>query len=249
MRLEATVIVVTGGAGGLGRAMVRGFVAEGAQVVGADVDGAGLEALAAELDDRPGTFEPVLTDVRSWDEVEQTVATTLDRFGRIDVLVNNAGVQQRTAGGDALCPVQDIPVEIWDAVLGTNLRGAFLCTKAALPGMLDRDAGRLIFVSSGAGLEGRPNAAAYGASKFGLEGFCACLSLELDGTGVESVVFRPPGGGVYTESRSYRDRDSYAFETPAVVTEPAVQLASGRGEHGRRYQGTPDGEGFVEEPR
>jgi 3-oxoacyl-[acyl-carrier protein] reductase len=229
--------------------MAQAFVSEGAQVVCADVDSDGLSSLAANVTDEPGEVLTLSADIRSWDDVQRMVDRTLEEFGRIDILVNNAGVQQRTAGGDDHFPVVDVPVDIWDKIIDTNLRGAFLCTKAVLPSMLERDKGRLIHISSGAGAEGRKNRSPYVASKFGLEGLCESLALELDGTGIDSIVFRPPGGGVYTESREYRGQDDYAFPSPQVVAEPAVKLAAGAGEHGKRYEGTPDGEDFVEDPR
>lgn len=246
MRLDGTTIVVTGAAGGLGNAMASAFAAEGANVVGVDTD---EDRLIAAVDAFDGDAVAVPTDVRSWDDVRDTIETARAAHGEIDVLVNNAGVQQRTAGGDRREPVVDVPVDIWETVVETNLTGVFHCTKAVLPGLLDRDDGRLIHVSSGAGERGRANRSPYVASKHGVEGFAASLALELEGSGVESLVFRPPGGGIFTESRSHRDPEDFTHDSPTIVAEPMIQLAAGAGENGGRYVGTDDGEGFETRPR
>lgn len=246
MRLSDTTVVVTGAAQGLGNAMAAAFASEGANVVALDVDEDGL---AAAVDAFDGEATAVPTDVRSWEAVRAAIETARDTYGQIDVLVNNAGVQQRTAGGDDREPVVDVPVDIWDATIQTNLSGTFYCTKAVLPGMLERDAGRIIHVSSGAGERGRANRSPYVASKHGIEGLAASLALELDETGVDSLVFRPPGGGIYTESRSHREPDQFTHDSPTVVAEPMVQLAAGAGENGGRYIGSDDGQRFEERPR
>ncbi|MFB6095998.1 MAG: SDR family oxidoreductase [Haloferacaceae archaeon] len=246
MRLEDTTVVVTGASRGLGAAMARAFVAEGARVVCAARTAADLNAVVADAEG-PGEAMAVPTDVREWASVAELFEAARDAYGPIDVVVANAGVQQRTAGGDRREPVVDVPVDVWDAVIRTNLSGAFHTAKAALPEMLERDAGRIVFISSGAGTTGRANRSPYIASKHGLEGLASSLAKELDGSGVDSLVFRPPGGGVYTESRSYRERESYAHESPTVVNEPMVQLASGAGDHGGHYVGTADGTGFEDD--
>lgn len=238
---------MTGGARGLGRAMSRAFASEGAYVVSADHDEDYLSDTVSELEEEFSHVLAVPTDVQVWDDVQRLVETTRDHYGEIDVWVNNAGVQQRTAGAEKRSPIVDVPVDIWDTVIETNLRGAFLCTKAVVPGMLERNAGRMIHISSGHGLAGRTNRAPYVASKFGLEGFHESLSLELAEAGVDSVAFRPPDGGVFTESsRVYGKTPSdYTHESPKIVAEAAVRLAAGEGENGGRYKATPDGEDYT----
>lgn len=255
MRLANTTIVVTGASSGLGKAMAGTFVEEGANVVWSSrsrdrLDGAIDEATSQNP---PGDATAITADVRSWDEIRRLVDATHDEYGWIDVFVNNAGVTQYMVDAEnERKPVQDIPVESWDAILDTNLRGVFLCTKAALPEMLDRDEGRFVHVSSSHGSHGRANRSPYVSSKFGLEGFHESLTLELDDTGVDSIALRPPRGGVATESaieRGGRSRDSFTHESPDVIAEAAVRLAAGEGVNGGRYQATADGDGYTEYSR
>lgn len=251
MRLRNTTVVVTGASSGLGKAMATAFVEEGASVACASRSEDRLSAAVAGMTG-DGEAIAVPTDVRSPDAVSGLVEETAGRFGPIDVLVNNAGVMQLDVDEEgAERPVAAVRVDAWDAVVETNLRGPFLCSRAALPGMLERDAGRLVHVSSGHGASGRANRAPYVASKFGLEGFHESLALELEDTGVSSVALRPPDGGVYTERRGQlgRSPEEFRHRSPDVIREAAVRLAAGEGENGGRYQVTQDGEGYVEYER
>lgn len=247
-RLADRTVVVTGASSGMGRAMATGFVAEGARVVFSSNDPDRLEATVEDLGpDAADRAADVPADVRSWDDVRALVRDATDRFGAIDVWVNNAGVTQLHTDPDHVRRhVVDLPVASWDAVVDTNLRGPFLCSKAVLPGMLERGRGRLLHVSSSHGFRGRAGRAPYAASKFGLEGFHESLALELDGTGVDSIAVRPPAGGVYSErfGEIGREPDSFAFESPDLIVETAVRLAAGGGENGGRYVADPDGGGF-----
>lgn len=251
MRLNEKVVVVTGASSGLGKAMAGAFVDEGARVACVARTADRLEATVDEIATEPGEATAIPADVRSWEDVQTMIETTNDVYGEIDVFVNNAALRQWTATGEVPDPIHDIPVDVWDAVLETNLRGYFLCAKAVLPEMLAREGGRLLHLSSGYGRTARPNCGAYSTSKFGVEGLCGTLELELQETGVDSVVLYPPSGGISTEYLVEHGSDPDAFEhaDPGVIAEPAVQLAAGRGEHGGWYMGTPEGDGFVEHPR
>lgn len=242
MRLDGSTIVVTGAAHGIGRSMARGFVAEGAHVAGVDIDGAALEEAVAGFDGS-GEVIAITADVRSWADVRAMVDEARHELGPVDVLVNNAGVKQLTLAGDEQ-PSWAVPIESWDRVLETNIRGPFLCTRAVVPKMLDRGAGRLIHITSGHGRSARARRAPYVASKFGLEGFHRTLARELAGTRVASLAFTPPGGGVRTREAAFVDTPTSLDHAPEVVIEPTVRLAAGEGENGGRYVGTPDGTGF-----
>lgn len=254
MRLNNKTVVVTGASRGLGKAMADAFVTEGAHVVYSSRNKDRLRevAEAVQTDDTPGDATAIRADVRSWDDIRNLIQRTNKTYGDINIFVNNAGVIQYKVNPDnSDREVVDIPIETWDTILDTNLRGVFLCTKAVLPGMLSRNTGRLIHVSSGHGIEARACRAPYVASKFGLEGLHDSLALELEKTNVDSLLLRPPGGGVYTESSQLIDRtpDSYPNESPDVIAEAAVRLASGEGINGGRYKATADGEGYVEYSR
>lgn len=241
MRLEGQTIVVTGAARGLGRSMARGFVREGASVACVDADRETLEQTVRGFDG-PGEATAVVADVRSWDAVRSMAGTVRRDHDAVDLLVNNAGVKQLTVTGDER-PAWEVPVGTWDTVVDTNLRGNLLCVRAFVPAMVDRGAGRVVTMTSGHGVSPRARRSAYVASKFGQEGFARTLALELEGTGVDSLVFTPPGGGVRTgEARYVEDPASFTHQDPAVVEEPAVRLAAGEGVNGERYRGGADGE-------
>lgn len=245
MRLEDETIIVTGGSGGLGKAMAGAFVGEGARVAIAGRTESKLQN-AVDSFEGPGEAMGVRTDVRSWEDVQGLVDATRDAYGDIDVFVNNAGITEEIALGSPEQPtIAEFDVETWDTVLDTNLRGAFLGARAVLPSMLAADEGRLIHISSGMGTDPKPGRGAYVSSKHGLEGLAGTISLEVDNTGVDSLILRPPGGGVHTESREEagRSRDEASHE-PGVIGEAAVQLAAGAGENGGRYVARADGSGF-----
>ena len=239
MRLTDTVAVVTGAASGLGEQFTRAFVDEGAAVVAVDKAADRLDETLASIDG-PGAVHGVAADVRDPESVEQTIEEVHGVFGEVTLLVNNAGVKQLTLGSEEH-RVQDIPVDLWNTVIDTNLGGTFLFTRGVLPALLDGDDGRVIHVTSGHGQKGRIGRAPYVASKHAVEGFHRTLALELDDTGVDSLLFTPPGGGVRTREATFVDDPTSMDHDPSVVREPIVRLATGEGRNGGRYRGTPDG--------
>ena len=164
--------VVTGGAQGIGRAVVELLLADGGAVAIWDRDQALAEATAAELASR-GTVAAIGVDVADAGSVESAYAATMKRFGRIDILVNNAGV----AGLNAR--VAEYPIEEWDRVIAINLRSQFLCCRQVIPGMIERNYGRICNVASIAGKEGNPTASAYSASKAGVIALTKSLAKEV----------------------------------------------------------------------
>jgi 3-oxoacyl-[acyl-carrier protein] reductase len=164
--------VVTGGAQGIGRAVVELLLAGSGAVAIWDRDQALAEATAAELASR-GTVAAVGVDVADAGSVESAYAATMKRFGRIDILVNNAGV----AGLNA--KVAEYPIEEWDRVIAINLRSQFLCCRQVIPGMIERNYGRICNVASIAGKEGNPTASAYSASKAGVIALTKSLAKEV----------------------------------------------------------------------
>ncbi len=177
-RLEGKVTVVTGGARGIGRGIVEAFAAEGADLAVADVlpEGEAAPLLAGvERLGRRGLY--VRTDVSREGEVRGMVGEVIEALGRIDVLVNNAGVLSQS-------PLEQMPVKEWDRVLGINLRGTFLCCRFALPHMLGRGEGRIVNVASQLGQIGAPELAHYCTSKGGVIAFTKALAREVAARGV-----------------------------------------------------------------
>ena len=163
--------VVTGVAQGIGRAVVEVLLDGGATVAIWDRDKALADETAAELSSR-GTLVAVGVDVADSGSVNAAFDATMDQFGRIDILVNNAGINGVNA------KVVDYPIEEWDRVIAVNLRSQFLCCRHVIPGMIERNYGRICNVASIAGKEGNPNASAYSASKAGIIALTKSLGKE-----------------------------------------------------------------------
>jgi 3-oxoacyl-[acyl-carrier protein] reductase len=163
--------VVTGGAQGIGRAVAERLVGDGATVAIWDRDIDLAAATAGELASR-GRVLAIATDVADAASVEAARDRTAAEFGRIDILVNNAGVAGTNAN------VADYSVEEWDRVIAVNLRSQFLCCRAVVPGMIERNYGRIANVASIAGKEGNPTASAYSASKAGVIALTKSLAKE-----------------------------------------------------------------------
>lgn len=238
---EDTVIVITGASRGLGYQMAAAFADHGATVVCSARTEDTLAQAVAKLSDRTrtGDVRAVPADIREESDVKALFETVEDAYGGADVLINNAGVNDAGLTGGEKPPVHEIPTWLWDTIMETNLRGAFLCTRAALPRMLERNRGIILHISSGMGREGRANRGAYVASKFGLEGLHKSLADELEGTDVDSIVL-DPGGGVNTDGFSSHLNKSTRSERldPDIVVEPALSLAAGKGVNGGRYIAT-----------
>jgi len=185
VRLQDKVIIVAGGAAGLGRAYALGLAAEGARVVVADI--ADTQATVKEIEAGGGQGLGVLCDVSSEEDTLRLAADALGRFGRIDVLVNNAAVY----GTLRRQPFMDIPVEEWDRVMAVTLRGLFLCARAVFPAMKAQGKGKIINISSGTFFKGVPDYIHYTTSKGGVVGFTRSLARELGDFGVRVNAVAP----------------------------------------------------------
>ena len=170
--LRDRVAVVTGGAQGIGRAIAERLLASHAAVTVWDRDLELAARTCRELSSH-GSIMPVGCDIRDPAAIERARDATLQAFGRLDVLVNNAGI----AGPNAT--VWEYPIEAWAQVLEVNLTGAFLCCRALVPIMIAQGYGRIVNIASIAGKEGNPNACAYSASKAGLIALTKSLGKEL----------------------------------------------------------------------
>lgn len=171
------VALVTGGGKGIGRAIAARLAPAGSRVILAGRDVGALEQAADEVEGEAVAEQCDVSD-------EDSVGALFDRVGRVDVLVNNAGVSSSA-------PLARTELADWEHQLSVNATGAFLCTRAALPGMVERDYGRIVFVASTAAREGTPYTAAYTASKHAEVGLMRSAAAEVAGTGVTSNAVCP----------------------------------------------------------
>jgi NAD(P)-dependent dehydrogenase (short-subunit alcohol dehydrogenase family) len=171
MLLKDKVAIVTGAASGIGKATAVTFAREGAKVMCVDLNAEGAEATARMIADTGGEAASFQADVSQEDEVKDMIAATVTRWGRLDVLYNNAGIG---AGN----PVTQVSIEEWDRIIDINLRGVFLGTKHAIPEMLKTGGGAIVNTASDAGLLGTPMLSAYCASKGGVVMFTKATAVE-----------------------------------------------------------------------
>lgn len=233
MRLQNRVTIITGAAHGIGKAYARRFSEEGAQVVIADIDHAGGEAVAKALVDSGGSAWSRATDVRSLESVEALIRDTADRFGRIDVLLNNAAiyVTQRLWKG----PIEELAPEEWDRVLEVNLKGVFLCSKAVIPIMKKQRSGKIINIASGTFFSGSGNMPHYTTAKGGVVALTRVMARQLGAWGI-NVNCMTPGSTMSEEfvseevvKRRQEGIDKRCFkrvEKPADIVGTALFLAS-----------------------
>ena len=182
--LDGRVSLVTGASRGIGRAIAQAFAAEGASVVLAARDAAKLGEAVAEIQAKGGKAEALALDVSDRASVESVVAKVVETHGRIDHLVNNAGVTR----DNLLLRMKD---EEWRQVLDTNLTGAFLCTQAVLKPMLKQRSGRIVTITSVVGLGGNAGQANYAASKAGVIGFTKSVAREVASRGITANAIAP----------------------------------------------------------
>ena len=189
-RLDGRVVIVTGGGHGIGKAYCRGLAAEGARVVVAEIDGEAGGQTAEALERELGAEAlAVRTDVADAANAAEMAARTLERFGRIDVLVNNAAVFATIP--ISRVGIEDIPVEEWDLVMAVNLRGIFLACRAVLPAMKHQGKGKIINIASGTALSGSPTRIHYVTSKAGVLGFTRTLAREVGPSGITVNAIAP----------------------------------------------------------
>ena len=223
--LEGRTAIVTGAGRGIGRAIALRYSRAGAAVAVAARSEDQIEAVAAQINAIGGQALPVRCDVTSESDVARLVEAAIEQFGRIDVLVNNAGVN--------IPPIDSVHVDPadWRKIIEVNLTGAFLCARAALPHMIDRRSGAILNISSSGGRLGAAGRGPYRASKAALINFTETLAAEVSTKGIRVVCLCP--GGVDTDmmreigmgrGRKLMTPDQFAEVAAYVVSDQAAVL-------------------------
>lgn len=232
MKLNGKVAIVTGGSRGIGKQTCLTFAREGAAVVvvartekeGGKLPGTILQT-AEEIRSFGGQALPVRTDITLDEDVERMVQTTLDEFGRIDILVNDAAANVNAT-------IADLPIKRWDLMMRVNLRGTFICTKAVLPTMMAQKSGNIIAMTSiAAKRKAPPGEVCYSITKAGIELFCWGLAQEVKEYNI-AVNDLYPTGGVTTDGfkevfkhRGLSEDILKQMKTPQQIAEAALWIA------------------------
>ncbi|MBI2360590.1 MAG: glucose 1-dehydrogenase [Deltaproteobacteria bacterium] len=233
MILQDKVTIITGAGHGIGRAYARRFAAEGARVVIAEIDERAGESVAETIRRDGGSAWARATDVTKYESVEGLVQETVSRFGRIDVLLNNAAVYVTAPLWKGM--LDELPLEEWDRVMAVNLKGVFLCCRAVIPVMRRQKSGKIINIASGTFFSGSGNMPHYTVSKGGVIAMTRVLARQLGAWNI-NVNCMTPGSTmseevVTEEVRNRRqagiDRRVFSrIEMPEDITGTAVFLAS-----------------------
>ena len=226
MKIAEQVAIVTGAGSGLGRAMALGLAREGAKVMLADVREEGARSVEQEIAALGGVCEIFTRDLSQEYAARQLVDFCAQKFARLDILINNAGLRMEVHDDgvyeDWRClrqrPTHEVPVSDWDLLIAVNLRAVYLCTHFALPHMIKQKHGVVIGISSNAGHEGVAGKCAYVASKHAVEGLMKTVAKESQPLGISANAIHP-GGRV--------DVDGRGGQAPEVVV-PLVLFLAGQ---------------------
>lgn len=170
-RLKDSVTVITGAGKGLGKSIAQLFGSEGAKVIVADINKAAAEKVAASIVSEDGFALPLRADITIAKDTERLIDASVEHFGRVDVLVNNAGI---ASSGTVL----DTEETAWDLVMDVNVKGAYLCSRAVIPHMKRQGGGSIVCIASASGVIGQKNQVAYNVSKHGVIGLVRCMALD-----------------------------------------------------------------------
>ena len=214
MRLQEQVALVTGASRGLGLAISHALTAEGASIACVARPGPDLAQAVAQLSASGAQVLAAPADVTDAAEVEAAVKATIERWGRIDIVVLNAGTWQGA-------PLHETTEEMWDQLLDLNLKGAFLTLKYAVPWLIAQRRGTVVGIDSLGGRVGQPGSAAYAASKWGLRGLLESAALELRPHRVRVSLVAPhmmnSVGGAIADGTPERDRNLETADVAALV--------------------------------
>ena len=182
--IKEKVAIVTGGGQGIGRIIVHTLAKEGAKVVIGDVNTDAAIRVVKEVNDFGGDALVVKTDVRKLEDTEKLSAKTLEKYGKVDILIHNAAIF-------SVKPFMDTPVEIWGDIIGVSQIGALNCCKSVLPHMTNQKSGRIIFIGSDAGRVGDPYQPVYASGKGGIIAFSKSLAQDVGPKGITVNVVSP----------------------------------------------------------
>lgn len=229
--LENKTAIITGAGSGMGKAMAMLFAKEGANVIVSDVRKERVDAVTKEITDEGGKALGIVTNVAKETDVETMISKTINTFGGIDIVVNNAGVM------DDFTPVADVTDELWNKVLGVNLTGPMYICRAAVKQMLKQGKGAIVNVSSIGGLNGARAGVAYTASKHGLIGLTKNIGFMYGTKGIRCNAICP--GGVNTNIMEGANPNKFGMDRmstgigsniktaePSEIAELALFLAS-----------------------
>lgn len=250
MLLEGKIAIVTGGAGGIGSATAKTMAREGAKVAVLDLDVAAAEQVAEEIRVNGGDAIAVQANVADADSVDAAVDAVMSKYGRIDVLFNNAGIIRRTT-------VLDTSIEEWDLVMNVNVRSIFLMSKKVIPIMAAQGGGSIVNTGSGWGVKGGDNAISYCASKGAVVNMSRALAIDHGKQGIRVNSVNPGDvltGMLLDEARQLgaeeqaflddaADRPLGRMGQPSEVAEAVAWLASDRASYVTGATFTVDGGG------
>lgn len=219
MSLKEQVVLITGGGRGIGRAAAERFSAEGAKVALCARTEGEIFGAARALEEKGGIVRPFRADISSRREVQRMVSQIVSEWGKIDTLINNAGVLGPSE------PIATYPPEAWEEVIRINVNGTFLITQAVVRTMVPRRSGTILSVTSSVGRRGRANWGAYSVSKFALEGMMQTLAEEVGPFGVRVVTLNPGGTRTKMRAAAYPKEDPSRLQDPSRVAEGLIFLA------------------------
>ena len=201
--LGGQVIIVTGGGSGIGKVYCQHLAEVGAKVVAADIIGDAAEKTVAEIRAQGFDAIAVKTDIADEESVQRMLQTTIDSYGKVDALVNNAAIMSQLKRG----PWFEIDIKEWDLVMAVNLRGMFICCRAVYPYMKQQGSGKIVNISSGRVWNGTPNRLHYTTSKMGVIGFTRALAREVGDDNIAVNAITP--GFTASETQLASSSESY----------------------------------------
>ncbi len=221
MKLKNKIALVTGAAAGMGEAIAQLFAREGAFVIAADKNEKGVFAVAEKIRKAGGNAHGTIVDMADADSVTQLVRFSLEKFGTVDLLINNAGIM------DNFTPLHELTDELWTQVMGVNVEGPMRLTRAVLPLFMEKKSGSIVNVSSIGGLNGSRAGLAYTASKHALLGMTKNIAYQYADYGIRCNAIAP---GAVNTSINETLKDPNPFGIQKAMAGVNVNLRSGESE-------------------